>query len=312
MSGAGGHRHDHGAPGHSHGQSNARAVGLAAILTGTFMVVETVGGVLSGSLALIADAGHMATDFVALTLAWLAFRFARRPADARRTYGFDRLSVLAAFVNGIALFLIAGWIVYEAAHRLSDPQPIAGGLMFGVAVAGLLVNVLAFWVLTRGDRDNLNLRAAILHVIGDLLGSVGAIVAALVILATGWTPIDPILSVLVSILILRAAWRVTRESAHILLEGAPSGYDADAIGRDLVASVPGLAEIRHMHAWSISQERPMITLEAVPAAGVDGEALRARIKARLAEQHGFRHATVELLPAGSGPARLPTAPGTPI
>lgn len=306
--------HDHGparGPGHHpHATSNATAVGLAALLTGGFMLVEIAGGLISGSLALLADAGHMATDFAALALAWFAFRIAGRPADARRTYGFDRVSVLAAFVNGIALFVVAGWILVEAARRLSDPQPVAGALMLGVAAAGLVVNLGAFWVLSRGDRDNLNLRAALLHVVGDLLGSVAAIVAALVILWTGWTPIDPLLSVLVAFLILRAAWFVVRESGHILLEGSPAGFDRDAVVADLVAAVPGIAGVQHVHAWSISQERPMVTLEAEIAPGSDAETMRQRIKARLAEEFGFHHATVEIRAAGR--ERLPDPAGGPI
>jgi cobalt-zinc-cadmium efflux system protein len=259
-----------------------------------------VGGLVSGSLALIADAGHMLTDFAALSMAWLAFRVARRPADAARTYGFDRLSVMAAFVNGLALFVVAAWIVVEAIGRLRTPAPIEGGVMMAVAVAGLAVNLLSFWVLSRGDRGNLNLRGALLHVLGDLLGSAGAIVAALVILLTGWTPVDPILSVLVSLLILSAGWRVVRESAHILLEGTPEGFDAPAIAADL-ARVPGVVAIRHLHAWSISEARPMVTLEAVVADGADADAARVAIKARLAEGFGFDHATVEILAAGTPP-----------
>src|SRR5690606_4342654 len=154
--------------------------------------------------------------------------------------------------------------------------------MLIVATAGLGVNILAFWVLSRGDRDNLNLRAALLHVIGDLLGSIAAVAAALVILATDWTPIDPILSVLVALMILRAAWMVVRESAHILLEGAPAGFDPERVPADLRAAIPGLRRVGHMHAWSISQERPMITLEAELDPGADPDAVRRAIKARLA------------------------------
>jgi cobalt-zinc-cadmium efflux system protein len=171
-------------------------------------------------LALLADAGHMLTDFASLALAWFGFRLAREPADWKRTYGFDRFSVLIAFVNGLALFVIAAWITWEAVTRLREPVPVMGGVMFAVALAGLLVNVLAFWVLQGGDTENLNIRAAALHVFGDLLGSVAAITASLVILLTGWTPIDPLLSVLVALIILRSAWRVVGESAHILLEAA--------------------------------------------------------------------------------------------
>jgi cobalt-zinc-cadmium efflux system protein len=301
-----GHGHDH-----HHGAASARAIGVAALLTGGFMLVEIAGGIVSGSLALIADAGHMLTDFAALAMAWLAFRVARRPADARRTYGFDRLSVLAAFVNGLALFAITAWIVVEAIERLSAPRPIEGGLMLAVAVAGLLVNLASFWVLSRGDRGNLNLRAALLHVAGDLLGSIGAMLAALVILATGWTPVDPILSVVVAALILRSAWGVVKESAHILLEGTPAGFDAAAVAADLGAAVPEVTAVRHLHAWSITESRPMVTLEAVLAPGADPDAARLALKSRLAAL-GFDHATVETCAEAGGEGRLPCARPEPI
>jgi cobalt-zinc-cadmium efflux system protein len=306
------HGHDHAGHDHDHHHTaaSARAIGIAALLTGGFMLVEIAGGILSGSLALIADAGHMLTDFAALSMAWLAFRVSRRPADAKRTYGFDRLSVLAAFVNGLALFAITAWIVIEALRRLHEPHAIEGGLMLAVAAAGLLVNVASFWVLSRGDRGNLNLRAALLHVAGDLLGSAGAIVAALVILASGWTPIDPILSVLVAALILRSAWHVVKESAHILLEGTPAGFDAAAVAAELHQSVPEVTAVRHLHAWSITEARPMVTLEAVLVPGADADAVRRALKARLAAL-GFDHATVETC-AEAGDERLPCAAGGPI
>ncbi len=290
------HHEDH--HGHHHGveapkdAKSARAVGIAALLTGGFMLAEVAGGFVAGSLALLADAGHMLTDFAALSMSWLAFRVARRPADRKRTYGFDRLSVLAAFVNGLALFVVAAWIVVEAIGRLNDPQPVTGGLMLAVAALGLVVNIAAFWILSRGDRGNLNLRAALLHVMGDLLGSVGAIAAALVILWTGWFPIDPILSVLVAALILRSAWTVVRDSGHILLEASPTEFDPADIAADLTAEITGVTEVRHLHAWSITESRPMVTLEAVVMAGSDVEIIRRRIKDRLADR-GFDHATVE-------------------
>ena len=310
------HDHDHG-HGHSHhhvaNAGNARAIGIAALLTGSFLLVEVAGGLVAGSLTLLADAGHMATDFAALAMAWLAFRVARRPADRRRTYGFDRLSVMAAFVNGIALFVVAAWIVIEAARRLASPHAVEGGVMLVVASIGLLVNIVAFVVLSRGDRENLNLRAALLHVLGDLLGSVGAIVGALVILATGWTPIDPILSVVVSVLILRSAWSVVRDSGHILLEGTPPDFDAGKVADDLCRAVPEVVEVRHLHAWSISQERPMVTLETVLAPGADPEVTRRRLKARLADEFGFDHATVEVILAdAAGGGELPRRACAPI
>lgn len=281
--------HDHGAGG------NERRIAIAALLTGLFMVVEVAGGIISGSLALIADAGHMLTDFAGLTLAWFGFRMARRPADWKRSYGYDRYGVLVAFANGLALFAIAGWIVVEAVHRLNTPSPIAGGVMLWVAFAGLGVNLVSFWILQGGDRSNLNLRAAALHVIGDLLGSVGALAAAVIILTTGWTPIDPILSVLVAVLILGSAARVVRDAGHILLEGTPTGIDPRQVGDDIKASVPGVLDVHHVHAWSISPERPLITLHArVAAGGSPPETITAAIKQHLKARYGVDHATVEL------------------
>jgi len=289
------HNHDLSAHGLGHTDgANERALKIAALLTGLFMLAEVGGGLLSGSLALLADAGHMLTDFASLVLALLAFRIARRPADWKLTYGFDRFSVLAAFVNGLGLFAIAVWIVIEAIHRFRDPQEVLGGLMLWVAVAGLLVNILAFWVLGRSDQDNLNMRAAALHVAGDLLGSVGALLAALVIIFTGWTPIDPILSVVVALIILRSAWAVVRDSGHILLEGAPRHLDRREIAMAIQTEVPGVTRVHHIHAWSITQERPMLTLEAEVAQNHDLKVVRDAIGALLTRQFKVDHATVEL------------------
>ena len=302
-----GHGHDNRHGGHSHGptltahdspearRSKERAILIAAALTGGFMGAEIIGGLISGSLALLADAGHMLTDFASLMLAWFAFRLARRPADWKRTFGFDRFSVLAAFVNGLTLFAIAGWILFEAIQRLRNPHEVLGGLMLWVAVGGFVVNILAFWVLSRAEGDNLNVRAASLHVMGDLLGSVAAIAASLIIIWTGWTPIDPILSVLVVLIILRSAWAVMRESGHILLEGAPVGFDARAVAADLEAKLPGVARAHHVHAWSITQERPMATLEVELAPGAVADDVRRAVKARVRETTGMEHVTVEVV-----------------
>ena len=283
--------------GHSHGggsTKNERRVALGACLTAGFMTAEVVGGLISGSLALLADAAHMLTDSVALIFAWAAFRIARRPSTWRHSFGFHRVQVMAAFLNGISLFGIAGWIVYEAVERYGAPVPILAEPMLVIAVLGLLVNVLVFYILTTADRDNLNIRGAILHVMGDLLGSVAAIVAALVILWTGWLPIDPILSVLVSLLVLRSAWVVTRDALHILLEGAPAHLDPEAIRADLIESIDGLRDVHHIHAWSINQERPMITLNARLDDGVSAGEAVAAIKERLRDRFGVGHATVEI------------------
>jgi cobalt-zinc-cadmium efflux system protein len=257
-------------------------------------VVEAIGGVISGSLALLADAGHMLMDFAGLAMAWLAFRFSRWPADRRRTYGFERLQVLVAFANGLALFAIAAAIVVEAVRRLADPAPVLGGTMLWIAAAGLAVNIGIYFVLHGADRNNLNVRGAMIHVLGDLFGSAGAIAAALIILATGWYPADPLISVLVAAIILRSAWHVVRDSAHILLEASPRHIATDAIETDLQDHVPGVVDIHHVHAWSITDERPMVTLHARIEGEAVPDAVVVAIKRRLHSQFGITHATVEI------------------
>jgi cobalt-zinc-cadmium efflux system protein len=288
------HQHHHGGGHHAHHhEANEKSVALAAGLTGAFMLVEIVGGTIAGSLALLADAGHMLTDFASLSLAWLGFRLARRPADWRRTYGFDRFSVLVAFINGIALFAIAAWIVVEAIQRLREPSIVLGGLMLWIALAGLIVNIVAFWILSHGDKENLNLKAATLHVIGDLLGSIAAVAASIVILTTGWMPIDALLSIVVALIILRSAWHVVGEAGHILLEGAPPGLDIEKLTNDLCA-ISYVVDIHHVHAWSIRQERPMVTLHADIEPGTDSIVAVREIKQLLSQQFDIAHATVEV------------------
>ncbi len=291
--------HDHGAHGHGgggahvHGSTDKRRVMFAACLTGGFMVAEALGGLFTNSLALLADAGHMLTDTLALSLAWYAFHLAERPATSRMSYGFGRVKTLVAYTNGIAIFVIAIWIVYEAWQRFLEPPPVLGAPMLVIATLGLLVNIAGFLILHGGDRESLNMRGAILHVVGDLLGSVAAIAAALIILATGWNPIDPILSVLVAVIILSTAWRLMREAAHLLLEGTPDTLDRDAIAADLRANVAGLREVHHVHLWSLDGSRHMATLHACLDEGVEASPVVAAIKARLAAEHGVEHATVE-------------------
>lgn len=294
-----GHEHhshvddDHGA-GHQHGTSDKKRVLIAALLTGGFMVAEVVGGVLTGSLALLADAGHMFTDTIALALAWYAFHLADKPATGRHTYGYGRVKTLVAYTNGLAIFLVALWICYEAWLRFQAPLPVLGGPMLMVAMLGLVVNIAGFVILHGGSRESLNMRGAIVHVLGDLLGSLAAIVAALVIMATGWTPIDPILSVLVAVLILSTAWSLMRAAAHVLLEGSPAGLDRDASTHDLQTSIKGIREIHHVHLWSIDGASNMATLHASLMDGLDAHIAVDAIKQRLFTQHGISHATVEI------------------
>lgn len=287
------HGHSHGGHGHAHGTSDKTRVLIAACLTGGFMIAEAVGGLLTGSLALLADAGHMLSDTVALVLAWYAFHLAGRAATSRLTYGFDRVKTLVAYTNGLTIFAIGLWIVYEAWHRMAEPSPILGGPMLAIALLGLLVNIGAFFVLHGGDRESLNMRGAILHVVGDLLGSVAAIAAAIVILLTGWYPIDPILSALVALLLFRSAWMLVREAGHMLLEGAPHGLDRDNIARDIEKNIEGVVGVHHMHVWSLDGARNMATLHACLRDGADAHAAICDIKLRMAKVHRIEHVTVE-------------------
>ena len=285
---------DHGeSAGHSH-PHNRRRLTIALCITGGFTVVEVVGGLITGSLALLADAGHMLTDTAALALAVFAFAISSKPADSQRSYGYHRMQVLAAFVNGLTLLAIVIWILVEAVQRLLDPPEVLGGVMLYIAIAGLLVNVAAFFVLHGGDQHNLNMRGAALHVLSDLLGSVAAIVAAVVIVRTGWMPIDPLLSILVALLILRSAIFIVRKSAHILLEGTPDRLDIAEMKARIMANVPGVVDVHHVHVWGLTQERLMLTMHARFREGcVDwGEQIRA-IKALLKRDYAIDHSTIE-------------------
>ncbi len=299
-----GHDHNHGhSRGHDHGHehghhahgSNLRRVMIALVLTGTFMVVEIIGGIISGSLALLADAGHMLTDTMALALAAMAFHVSKRPPDGKLTYGYQRFQILAAFVNGLSLLAIVGWILFEAVSRFINPRDILGETMLVVAAAGLVVNLISFAVLHTGDRENLNISGAALHVAGDLLGSVAAIVAAIVIIYTGWTLIDPLLSIAVAGLILRSAWSLVKRSAHVLLEGAPEWLDVDAMQQRIVANVPGVGEIHHVHIWGLTPQQLMLTMHMSLGGPVDSQSdVIRRVKSFLQQEYGIGHSTIEL------------------
>jgi cobalt-zinc-cadmium efflux system protein len=280
---------------HKSASDNLRRVWIALVLTGSFMLVEVVGGVLSGSLALLADAGHMLTDTMALALTAVAFHVSAKPADARRSYGYSRFQILAAFVNGLSLIVIVGWILFEAVQRMIAPIHVMGETMLVVAAAGLVINIVAFYLLHGGDQENLNMRGAALHVAGDLLGSVAAIVAAIVILATGWMPIDPILSVVVAMLILRSAWILVRRSAHILLEGAPEGVESSQIHERIVAKIPGVSDVHHIHVWGLTPEHRMLTMHIVLCDdAVDGSSAVKQAKAILRDDFSIAHSTIEV------------------
>lgn len=288
------HDHDHD---HSHvpkvSQQNEKKVLISFILIFVFMIVEFVGGLYSGSLALMADAGHMLTDAFALCLAWAAFRFSRRIPDNRLTFGYIRFEVLASLFNALTLFVIALFIIYEAWQRLSAPAEIMPWPMLVIASAGLLVNLVVLWIMTRGETENVNIKGVILHVIGDLLGSVAAIVAAIVIALTGWAPIDPILSVVVALLILRGAWKLMRKTAHILLEGAPDEAGPVLI-RDYLLQQEGIAEVSHIHVWQITSGLTMATLHIRPKDESQAKQVVRNAEQALKEKFSIGHSTIAI------------------
>jgi cobalt-zinc-cadmium efflux system protein len=258
------------------------------------MVVEFAGGLIAGSLALIADAAHMLTDTAALALAWAAVRIAGRPADMRRTFGYQRLRVIATFVNGCALLLLTAWIVIEAVQRFVAPMPVDGDTLLKIGSAGLLVNLIVFGLLHRAGSHDMNIAAATLHVISDLLGSVAAIIAALVILYTGWMPIDPLLSLLVSALIVRSAWSLIRRSAHILMEGSPDDLDVAELRRTLEERIPAIRDVHHVHTWLVGPQDILLTMHASVTGNANHSSVLREAKHVLAERYGIRHATIQI------------------
>lgn len=294
------HRHDHHSD-HDHGPGatgdNARTLGWVLLLITGFMVVEIIGGLVSGSLALLADAGHMATDALALAMAFFAALAARKPADQEHSYGHQRIPVLAAFVNGFTLILLAGWIIFEAVQRLISPQPVLAGVMLVVATGGLLVNLVALRVLRGGHNRDINTQGAMAHVIGDLLGSIAAILASVIVMFTGWVRIDPLLSMLVASLIIVSGSRLMRRAGHVLLEGAPAGISPAEVARVLNEQIEGLDGpngIHHVHAWSLAPDKPLVTLHARIVEGIDAQRTLEAIHALLDRRFGVDHATVQI------------------
>jgi cobalt-zinc-cadmium efflux system protein len=252
------HQHHHGDGGHRHGVGHShaadapvRSLRIALTLTATLLVVEVIGGFLSNSIALLADAGHMLTDVAALGLALFVAWFSKQPETPRKTYGYLRWEILAAFLNGATLLLISAWILWEAVNRLRAPAVVRGGLMLAVATGGLIVNIIAARVLVGSSADSMNTRGAYLHVLGDLLASVGTLVAAILIRYTGWLTADPIASILTTVLIMRGAWRLVRESVDILLESTPSHIPLPAVRIQLEA-IPGIESVHDLHVWSVT------------------------------------------------------------
>ncbi|MBS0382160.1 MAG: cation transporter [Proteobacteria bacterium] len=288
------HSHDHSAaPAGNHGR-----LAFAFALTCAMLVVETVGGWWSGSLALLADAAHMLVDSGALALAWAAAVFALKPADARRSFGYARMEVLAGFVNALVQVLLVAGIVYEAVRRLLNMGDIhiQSGVMLVVAAAGLLVNAVVLRSLHAHDHDDLNTAGARLHVFGDLLGSLATVAAALLVRYLGWEWADPVLSLLVALLILRSAFVLLKRSAHILLEGVPEGLAPDEIRAALATVDPCVAEVHHLHVWQLASGSRMATLHARLRDGGDPRQALVSIQQLLRERFSITHVTVQIEP----------------
>jgi cobalt-zinc-cadmium efflux system protein len=296
--GHGHHDHDHGGGhGHSHVPTtikHERPLWIAFGLTLFFLLVEVIGGLLTNSLALLSDAAHMMTDVLALGISLFAVRMARRPADAKRTYGYARMEAIGALVNGGLLFLVAGYILWEAVGRFSEPPHVESGGMLLVAALGLVVNLISMKLLQAGAGESLNMKGAYLEVWSDMLGSLGVIAGALLIRFTGWTVVDPIIAVLIGLWVLPRTWTLLREAGHVLMQGVPSGVDLDEI-RDAMASQPGVATVHDLHVWALGSKEPILTAHVLLANEPgDADAVRIAMARMLRERFDIGHATLQV------------------
>jgi cobalt-zinc-cadmium efflux system protein len=294
----------HAHEGHDHGiEVNAgrrRALAGALAMTLAFTAVEVVGGLLTDSLALLSDAAHMVTDNVSLALALFAVWLAAKPASPQRSFGFRRAEVLAALANGVTLVAVSIWIFIEAASRIAHPEPVLGGWMLAIAVVGLLVNVAAALLLRSQRRDSINVEAAFRHVLGDLAGSLGTIVAAAIIVATGWTYADPVVSILIGVLILLGSWTILRDSVAILMEHAPPGLDVAEVAARITEQ-PGVTGVHDLHVWIITTGFPAIAAHVTCEADADTQVCRQAIEEMLRDDFGIAHATLQMEEDGSEP-----------
>ncbi len=279
--------------GHDHRSGSRRALRSVLLLTLAFTGIEVAGGIWTDSLALLADAGHMVSDNLALGLALVAVVLAGRPTTPRRSFGLQRAEILAAFVNGLVLVLVSAWIVWEAIQRLGDTPEILGGWMLVVALAGLAVNGAAAWILIRSGRESLNVEAALRHVFADLLGSAAVLVAAVVIVTTGWTLIDPLVSIVIAVLIVASAWGVLRDSTSILMESTPSEIDARAVA-DAIVGVDGVTSVHDLHVWRITSGFDALAAHVLVGRGEDCHARRREIEGVLHARFGIAHTTLQV------------------
>lgn len=284
---------------HRHGKrsANQKRLAITLVLAAGYMVAEVVGGLLTNSLALLADAGHMLSDVAALALSVFAIWIAERPPTPHRTYGYYRAEILAALANGSTLIAISIFIFVEAYHRLWQPPEVQGAVMLIVAVGGLAVNLIGLWLLHGGQEESLNMRGAWLHVLTDALGSVGAIAAACLIWALGWEWADPVASVLIGLLVIYSSWRLVAEAASVLLESAPKGIDVDDVRRTL-KEAPGVLSVHDLHVWSITSGMDCLSAHVVAADGHSHAALLRNLRDALHARFGIDHLTIQIEPEG--------------
>ncbi len=303
------HAHEH--PHERTRGESRRALTLVLALTATFTAAEVVGGLLTGSLALLADAGHMLSDNLSLGIALLAAWLAGRPATPEKSFGYKRAEILAALANGVTLVAISIWIFVEAYSRLREPPEILGGWMLAIAAIGLLVNAAGALILSRAASESLNVQGALRHVVADVLGSVGVMVAALVIILTGWRYADPLVSVAIGALILASSWSLLRESTNILLEATPRGIDAEEVGRRM-AGAEGVVEVHDLHIWTITSGFPALSAHVLVGQGEDCHARRRYLEDLLAREYAISHTTLQVDHVGDHEGEMHGSPFLPL
>lgn len=288
------HSHGHGHGHHHHGTNNKKALFWSFILISSYMIVEVLGGILTNSLALLSDAGHMLSDSAALGLSFFAIKMGEKSSTKSKTFGYKRFEIVAAALNGITLIVISVYIFYEAINRFLNPPEVQSLGMLTISSIGLLVNIVAAWILMRGDKDqNLNVRSAFLHVIGDMLGSVGAIVAALLIYFWGWGFADPLASVLVAILIIFSGWRVTKDSIHILMEGSPAQLDIEEV-KHALKKIPFVKDVHDLHLWSITSDFHSFSCHISITGEGEHDKVLHHAQSILHDQFGIEHSTLQI------------------
>lgn len=295
------HNHDHSHKSHKHtaGSQDSNKQSQQKLLKGvlalnfTYMLMEAIGGWWANSLALLSDAGHMFTDVGAIALSLMAIKFASKPATPGKTYGFYRLEILAALINGVTLIVISLMICYEAYIRFNEPEPVKGKLMMFIAIGGLIINLVSLKLLSHNHDENLNIKGAILHVLGDLLGSVGAIAAGILIMWQGWTWTDPLFSVIISLLIIYSSWRLLSDAVNILLEGTPANINATAVEQEL-KTIPGVRAVHDLHIWTITSGRNALTAHVVINDLSNSVKILREIHKLLADKFNLTHSTIQI------------------